>query len=717
MMHRETITWGGTELTLETGRLAKQAAGAVLVTYGETVVLVTVCAARTVKPGMDFFPLVCDYIEKTYAAGKIPGGYLKREGRLSTNETLTCRLIDRPIRPLFPETFRCETQVTSTVLSADCVNDPALCAMIGAGSALHISEVPFDGPVVGVRIGRLDGEFVLNPTFEQQEESELDLTVVVAPSGIVMVEGGAQFVSEDVIVDALDFAQEQCKPVIEMQNRMREAVGRVKREVAEKIVDTDLQQKFRDVVWSHLPETIAIRDKIQRYAALSDLYDTCRATLAESLEDGALDGRDGELKGFYGEFKSEYMRNLILKENVRIDGRGMTDVRPLTLETGVLPRTHGSALFTRGETQALCTVTLGTSHDEQRIDALNGDWRKSFLLHYNFPPFSVGEVKMLRGPSRRDIGHGTLGERGLEQVIPDSDTFPYTIRVVSEVLESNGSSSMATVCGGSMALMDAGVPIASPVAGIAMGLIKEGDDVAVLTDILGDEDHVGDMDFKVVGSAEGISSVQMDIKIKGLSRDVMKQALDQARDARLHILNAMNECISSAREGLSQHAPRIFTILINPDRIRDLIGPGGKHIKGIVEQTGAKIDVDDEGRVNVAAVDEQAAEEAIALVRGYTEEPEIGKVYLGEVVKVVDFGAFVKILPGTDGLLHISELSDKRVGSVTDVVDEGDEVLVKVLDIDRSGKIRLSRKAALSREDEAADEASDEAPVEAESNG
>jgi polyribonucleotide nucleotidyltransferase len=689
--------FGGRELTIETGRMARQANGSVLVTYGETVVLVTACASKSAREGIDFFPLVCDYIEKTYAAGKIPGGYLKREGRLSTDETLTSRLMDRPIRPLFPETFRCETQVMATVVSADKENDPAINAMIGAGAALHISDIPFAGPTAGVRVGRVDGKFIANPTFEEQDESDLDMLIVVGPEGILMVEGEADFVPEQVVVDALQFAKEATAPVMKLVDDLRKKVGKEKRPVADKVIDADLQKEVLALVDGKLEKAITTKEKLDRYAALDELWAETKKALAEKLGADFTDAKARMAKEYYGNAKANFMRTKIIKEGIRIDGRDTTTIRPLSLETSVLPRTHGSALFTRGETQALATCTLGTSHDEQRVDSLTGDWRKSFMLHYNFPAFSVGEVKMLRGPGRREIGHGTLAERGVEKILPVSENFPYTIRIVSEVLESNGSSSMATVCGASMALMDAGVPVSSSVAGIAMGLIKEGDETAILTDILGDEDHMGDMDFKVIGNKDGISAVQMDIKIDGLQMELMADALEQARAARLNLLEQMDACISGPNTQLSVHAPRIFTILISPDRIRDLIGPGGKHIKGIVEQTGVTVDVDDAGKVSVAAIDEQAAAEAIQLIKGYTEEPEVGRVYLGQVVKVVDFGAFVRILPGAEGLLHISELADERVENVKDIVDEGDEVLVKVLNIDRGGKIRLSRKAALAQ--------------------
>ena len=695
-MHRESVMFGSRELTIETGRMAKQAGGAALVTYGDVVVLVTACASNSEREGIDFFPLVVDYVEKTYSAGRIPGGYLKREGRLSNLETLTSRLIDRPIRPLFPATFRCETQIMATVLSFDKENDPAVNAMNGASAALVLSDIPFAGPIAGVRVARVEGTLVANPTYEQRDKADLDILVAVGPDGIAMVEGEAKFVPEDVIVDALEFAQEAVKPVMAMQNKLRELAGKPKRAVLPAKVDEEAKAKLRGLVWDKLGSAIQIKDKLERYATLDALF---AEGLAAFGEEGA--ARKKELKGYYSEFKNDYMRNLVVKEGRRIDGRLPTDIRPITCEVGVLPRTHGSALFTRGETQALVTTTLGTSRDEQRLDTLlNPDSRKRFLMHYNFPPFSVGEVRMLRGPSRRDIGHGTLAERGVEQVLPPSERFPYTLRVVSEVLESNGSSSMATVCGSSLALMDAGVPISGPVAGIAMGLIKEGDSTVVLSDILGDEDHMGDMDFKVVGNRDGVSSLQMDIKIQGLTRGIMERALNQARDGRLHILDKMEEVITEPRADISPFAPRIFTVLINPERIRDLIGPGGKNIRGIIEQTGVTIDVNDDGRVAVGAVDEEAAHEAIRLIRACTEEADIGRIYLGKVIKTVDFGAFVEIFPGTEGLVHISELSDKRVARTEDVVREGDEVLVKVISIDRQGKIKLSRREALARKDD-----------------
>ncbi|GMV40152.1 MAG: polyribonucleotide nucleotidyltransferase [Myxococcales bacterium] len=693
MMIRDSAVFGSSELTIETGRMAKQANGSVLVTHGDVVVLVTACASASEREGIDFFPLTVDYIEKTYSAGRIPGGYLKREGRLSNFETLTSRLIDRPIRPLFPDGFRCETQIIATVLSFDKQNDPAINAMNGASAALMLSDIPFAGPVAGVRVGRIEGQFIANPTYAERGLSDLDLLVAVGPSGIAMVEGEANFLPEAVIVDALEFAQKAARPVIDLQLRLREQAGKPKRVVPPPAVDEALRAQLRELVWDKIAAAIRITDKLARYAALDGIFADAMVALGPDLAP-----RKKELKGYYSDFKSDTMRNLVVQDGVRIDGRQPTDIRQITCEVGVLPRTHGSALFTRGETQALVTSTLGTSRDEQRMDTLlDPDLRKRFLLHYNFPPFSVGECRPQRGPSRRDIGHGYLAERGVERVLPTVERFPYTLRIVSEVLESNGSSSMATVCGASLALMDAGVPISGPISGIAMGLIQEGDKAVVLSDILGDEDHLGDMDFKVVGNREGVSSLQMDIKIEGLTRETMERALNQARDGRIHILEKMEEAIREPRADISAYAPRIFTVLINPERIRDLIGPGGKHIRGIQEATGVTIDVNDSGRVAVGAVDELAAQEAIRLIRGYTEEAEIGKTYLGKVIKTVDFGAFVEIMPGTEGLVHISELSDQRVARTEDVVREGDEVLVKVISIDRQGKIKLSRREALAR--------------------
>jgi polyribonucleotide nucleotidyltransferase len=693
MVTRESVIIGGRRLTIETGRLAKQAGGAALVQYGESVVLVTATAAREPREGVDFFPLTVDYVEKTYSAGKIPGGYFKREGRLSTHETLVCRLIDRPIRPLFPDGFRSETQVIALVLSMDQQNDPSILALIGASAALEVSDIPFGGPVAAVRVGRLDGKLVINPALSELEASDLDLVMAVGPEGIVMVEGGAKFAPEADIVEALLFGQEQAQPILELQRRLRAQAGKPKRAFAPPSQDEALLAKVRAMFGARIEAASTTPIKQERYGAFDTIKDEAVAAFAEEYA-----GRGKEVKGAVEALKREFVRELILEKKKRIDGRGLKDIRPISCEVGVLPCTHGSALFTRGETQALVTLTLGTAHDEQRIEGLTGEEHKRFLLHYNFPPFSVGEVRFLRGPSRRDIGHGALAERGIEPALPVHEVFPYTVRLVSEVLESNGSSSMATVCGSSLAMMDGGMPLTRPVAGVAMGLIKDGRKVRILSDILGDEDHLGDMDFKVVGDKDGISALQMDIKIEGLSRDILDKALDQAREARLHVLGKMAETMAQPREDLSSWAPRITTTEINPDRIRDLIGPGGKNIRGIIEQTGVIIDVADDGKVFIAAKDPQAMKEALALVQRSTEEAEVGKIYLGRVTKTTDFGAFVQILPGLEGMVHISELSDKRVERVEDVVREQDEILVKVVSIDRQGKVRLSRREALGKQ-------------------
>ncbi len=692
MMHRETIDWYGKPLTIETGRIAKQAHGAALVTLGETTVLVTVVAAPIAKEGQDFLPLTVEYMERTYSAGKIPGGYFKREGRPTELEVLTSRLMDRPIRPLFPKGYKFETQIVAMVLSSDRENDPGVASMIGASCALTFSNIPFQGPIVGMRIGRMGSEFVVNPTFTQRDTCDLDIIVAVGPDGIAMVEGQAKFASESMVVDALMFAQEAAIPVMELQKKIAAALNITKRQVPPPPHDEALIAKVRELAWAPMCEALGQKEKFARRDGVIAVHASVKAALAEQYA-----GRDKEIAHAIEKLEAERLRGLILNDHVRIDGRGMTDIRPITCEIGVLPRTHGSALFTRGETQVIVAATLGTSDDEQRLDLLTGDTTRSFMLHYNFPPFSVGEVKRMGSPSRRDIGHGHLAERGVAKILPTKDDgFPYTIRIVSEVTESNGSSSMATVCGSSLALMDGGVPTKSHVGGIAMGLVKEGEKFAVLTDILGDEDHLGDMDFKVVGTTEGITSIQMDIKCQGLNRAIMTQALDQARDARIFIIGKLAECIAKPRENYSQYAPRIYTMKINTERIRDLIGPGGKHIRGICSSTGASVNVEDDGTVTIATSDQAAADKAIAMVRELTDEAEIGRIYLGQVVKIAEFGAFVKILPNVDGLVHISELSDRRVNRVEDVVQEGDEILVKVINIDnRSGKIRLSRREAM----------------------
>jgi polyribonucleotide nucleotidyltransferase len=690
MQQRIEVDFHGRTLTVETGRMAKQAGGSALIQYGESVVLVTATALRAAREGIDFFPLTCDYVEKTFAAGKIPGGFFKREGRQGEKEILTCRLIDRPIRPLFPKGFNCETQVIATVLSHDKENDPDVVSIVGASTALVLSDIPFNGPIAAVRIGRLDGKFVINPT--QSQVPSLDLNIVVAGSrdAIVMVEGGAQMQPEAVVLEALFAAHEAMQPLIEMQEKLRGLAGKPKRLVMQVPVDAALEARVKEIGLPKLKAALQKTAKHERYDALDAAKDEVVGAFAAEAPD-----RIKDVAKAFSKLKKHVVREAILKDGRRLDGRGLADVRPISCDVELLPRTHGSALFTRGETQALVVATLGTSSDEQKIDALIGEHYKRFMLHYNFPPFSTGEVKFLRSPGRREIGHGALAERALAPIIPSEEEFPYTVRIVSEVLESNGSSSMATVCGGSLSLMDAGVPIKAPVAGVAMGLIREGDEVRVLSDILGDEDHLGDMDFKVAGTEAGVTAVQMDIKIGGVTRAIMSKALEQARESRLHILGIMNGTIATPRADLSTYAPRIVTIRIKPDRIRDLIGPGGKVIRGIVEETGAKIDVEDDGTVRVASADGVALEKALDRIRAITAEAEVGRIYRGTVRKIVDFGAFVEIFPGTDGLVHISQLSDERVRKVSDVLKEGDVIDVKVLEVDRSGKIRLSRKDAM----------------------
>jgi len=670
--------------------MARQAGGSALVQYGETVVLVTATAAREARENVDFFPLTCDYQEKTFAAGKIPGGFFKREGRQSEKEILNSRLIDRPLRPLFPEGFRCETQIVATVLSFDKENDADMPALIGASAALEVSDIPFHGPIAGVRMGRIGGQLVVNPMSSQYAESELQLIVAGSRDAIVMVEGGAKMLSEDVVLDALFTAHREMQKILDLQDELRKALGKPKRTVVAPAVDTVLQKRVRDVALPKIRTAMETSGKHERSDAVRQVRTDLLAALATEFPD-----KERDIKGFFEEAHYDAVRGLIVEQRRRIDGRGLADIRPITSEVGVLPRTHGSALFTRGETQALVVATLGTSSDEQKIDALGGEVYKKFMLHYNFPPYSVGEVKFLRGPGRREIGHGALAGRAVEAVMPDEGSFPYTVRVVSEILESNGSSSMASVCGSSLALMDAGVPIKAPVAGIAMGLIREGNEIRVLSDILGDEDHLGDMDFKVAGTADGITAVQMDIKIGGVTREIMRDALYQAREGRLHILGKMKEALGEARADMSTYAPRITTLKIKVDRIRDVIGPGGKVIRGIIEETGVKIDVEDDGTIYIASADGVAMQKAIDWVNRLTAEAEVGKIYKGIVKKIMDFGAFVEILPGTDGLVHISQLAPERVKEVRDVLKEGDEVMVKVLEVDKTGKIRLSRKEAL----------------------
>jgi polyribonucleotide nucleotidyltransferase len=690
-IHRVECELGGRPLSIETGRLAKQADGSVVVRSGDTIVLVTACAALDPKVGIDFLPLTVDYIEKTFAAGKIPGGFFKREGKPSEKEVLTSRFIDRPIRPLFPEGWSCETQLIAVVLSADADNDPDTLAMIGASAALTISNIPFGGPIAGCRIGRVNGKFLINPKDEELDSTDLEIILAASQDAIVMVEGGAQEVSEAEMLEALRLGHQALQPVIAMQRQLAERLKVAKREIVVAPKDEALERQVRDFAAARIQQAFRIPEKLERYRALKEIKTQLLEKLVteESPED-----QGGKVKGIFGDLESEIMRNMIVRDKRRIDGRDYSTVRPISIEVGILPRAHGSALFTRGETQALVASTLGTSDDVQIIDTLLEAGTKHFMLHYNFPPFSVGEVKPLRGPGRREVGHGALAERAVTKVLPPEEEFPYTIRIVSVILESNGSSSMATVCGSSLSMMDAGIPIRSAVAGIAMGLIKEGKEYVVLSDILGDEDHLGDMDFKVAGTQKGITAMQMDIKIAGIPPEVMAQALEQARQGRVHILGEMNKALAQHRPELNPYAPRIMQMKINKEKIRELIGPGGKVIRSIVEQTGVKIDVEDDGTVQLYSSDEASLKKAQRLIEGIVEEAVEGRVYRGKVRKIMDFGAFVEIFPGTDGLVHISQLSPQRVRRVTDVVQEGDEVIVKCIRIDRDGKISLSVKDA-----------------------
>ncbi len=684
-VYRKEIVWGGKTLVLETGKIARQADGAVLVSMGETSVLCTAVAAKSAKPGQDFFPLTVNYQEKTFAAGKIPGGFFKREGRPSENETLVCRLIDRPIRPLFPKEFKCETQVICTVLSHDMENNPDIVAMVGASAALTLSGVPFFGPIAAARVGMIDDVYVLNPTLSQAEESNLDLVVAGTKEGVLMVESEASELSEADMLGAVTFGHQQMQVAIDAIIDLAESAAKEPRDLPQ---DAPESAPMRDTL-SALRDKMAAAyghvDKTERQAAIAEVRAEA-VTLAGDDADTVMVG------SLMKEMESDIVRSDILKTGKRIDGRDTKTVRPIVAEVGMLPRTHGSALFTRGETQALVVSTLGTGQDEQIIDALAGEYRSRFMLHYNFPPYSVGEAGRVGSPGRREIGHGKLAWRAVNPLLPSKDEFPYTMRIVSEVTESNGSSSMATVCGTSLALMDAGVPLARPVAGIAMGLIKEGDDFAVLSDILGDEDHLGDMDFKVSGTQSGITSLQMDIKITSITPEIMQIALDQARDGRLHILDEMSKALTSARDALAESAPKITTIKIPVDKIRDVIGPGGKMIREIVEETGAKIDIEDDGSVSVAAVSQTSSDAALARIRDIVAEPELNEIYDGKVVKTVDFGAFVNFLGARDGLVHISELKNERVAQTTDVVKEGDMVKVKVIGFDNRGKVKLSMK-------------------------
>ncbi|HYT68634.1 MAG TPA: polyribonucleotide nucleotidyltransferase [Vicinamibacterales bacterium] len=691
-MHTRDISVGGRRISIETGRMAKQADGSVLVRSGDAVVLVTACAATNPREGIDFLPLTVDYKENTYASGRIPGGFFKREGKPSEKEVLTSRLIDRPIRPLFPAGWRHETQIIALVLSADAENDTDVLAITGASAALALSTIPFEKTIAGVRVGQIDGKFMINPTFEQRKASQLDLIVAGTNDGIVMVEAGAKEVTEKDMVTALETAHNAIKEIIAGIEALAKQAGKSKKTVAKKEFDKGFYREVEEKAYGPLADAMRIKDKLENYGTVDEVL----ANLVASIPDAEIERRS-EAKAIFKELKEKVMRDEALERGRRLDGRKFDQIRPITIEVGVLPRTHGSALFTRGETQALVTATLGTADDQQKIETMDGEVWKRFMLHYNFPPFSVGEVQFLRGPGRREIGHGALAERALTPMMPEEDKFPYTVRIVSDILESNGSSSMASVCGGSLAMMDAGVPLKKPVAGVAMGLIMDESTgkYAVLSDIAGAEDHYGDMDFKVTGTAEGITALQMDIKVSGINAEIMTKALEQARQGRMFILGKMQETLAQSRSDVSAHAPRIVTIKIPVDKIRDVIGPGGKMIRSIIERTGVKIDVEDNGTVNVASADEASAAKAIGIIQELTATPELNKTYLGKVQRITDFGAFIEIMPGLDGLLHVSEIAHYRVKDVRDELKEGDQVMVKVINIDPSGKIRLSRKALL----------------------
>jgi polyribonucleotide nucleotidyltransferase len=694
--HQISIPLGAMPLEIQIGKLAKQADGAAVVRYGDTVVLTTAVFAKEPKANADFFPLTVDYRENTYAAGRIPGGWFKREGRPTEKEILTSRLIDRPFRPLFPKGFQHETQIIAFVLSADGQNDPDVLALNAASVALTCSLVPFYSPVGAVRVGRLDGQFILNPTNAQREKSELELVVAGTDDAVVMVEGGAREVSEQVLLDAIFFGHGAVRSIVAAQRELQSRAGFARKPewMSEEPYPAEVFSQVRSQWGEPMMAAMTLPSKIASYAEIKAVKKAAVSVVPEEEEEKRI-----QVARAADDLVKVLTRETILDQGKRLDGRRFDEIRPITCEVGLLPRTHGSALFTRGETQALVTATLGTSDDAQIIEEYEGESEHTFLLHYNFPPFSVGETKFLRGPSRRDIGHGNLARRSLSTVLPNEEAFPYTVRVVSDILESNGSSSMATICGGTLALMDAGVPIKAPIAGVAMGLVSDGDRFAILSDIAGQEDHYGDMDFKVAGSYEGITGLQMDIKIKGLSREILERALEQARAGRLHILQTMSSALDRPRPNISPYAPRIFTMQIPRDRIRDVIGSGGKTIRSIIETTGCKIDVEDSGKVSIASADEAAALRAIEIIESLTQEPEIGKVYRGKVRRVEPYGAFVEILPGQDGLVHISELAPYRVRQTTDVVKEGDEVTVKIIAVDPMGKIKLSRKQALSKEE------------------
>ena len=687
---RVELEVGGKTLTLETGRMARQAHGAVLVSCEGTAVLVTAVADTEPRQGIDFFPLTVNFQSKTFAAGKIPGGFFKREGRPPDSDTLASRLIDRPIRPLFPKPFRCETQIVATVLSHDCENQSDVLGMVGASAALTISDIPFNGPMAAVRVGYIDGRYVINPTLQQAEQSRLNLVLAGTRDAVTMVESGSSILSEAEILKAIELGHDEIRRLVALQEELQAQAGKPKRQLAPATKDEDVERLAESFFADKGAAAYAVRSKKARHDALREV----KSALFASLPEGER-LREKEYASAFEGCEKRHVRRMILEDKVRIDGRGLEDIRPIDCQVSVLPRTHGSALFTRGETQGLVVATLGTSSDEQLIDAVEGEYYKKFMLHYNFPPFSTGEAKFLRAPGRREIGHGALAERALVPVLPSVEEFPYTIRLVSEILESNGSSSMASVCGGSLSLMDAGVPVKAAVAGIAMGLILEGDRYAVLSDILGDEDHLGDMDFKVAGTREGVTALQMDIKVQGVTAEIMQQALEQARKGRLHILDCMDKGLSAPRPSLSPFAPRITVIHVNPEKIKDVIGPGGKNIRKIIEQTKTTIDIQDDGSINIASTNEAQTLDAIKMIRALTQEAEVGKVYDGIVRRIMDYGAFVEIFPGQDGLLHISEIEKTKVTSVSDFLKEGDAVPVKVVSIDQSGRIKLSRKAAL----------------------
>jgi polyribonucleotide nucleotidyltransferase len=686
----ESFDLDGKKITIESGRLAKQASGSALVTIGKTKVLVTTCVNKNIKEGIDFMPLTVNYVEKFYSAGRIPGGFFKREGRATEKEVLTSRFLDRPIRPLFPENYFLDTQVIATVVSMDEENDPDMAAMLGVSFSLITSEIPFNGPTAGVRVGRINGEFIVNPTYQEIEKSDTHLVIAGSSDAITMVEGSFDELDEEVLLSAINFGHNKIKELAAFQKSIISQLDIKKIEIPLQNKPEEIIEKIKENVYDELKKCILITSKQERNEAVSSLRERTKTLFSEIYPDN-----ENIIYAVFEDIQKDILRNLILDEGKRIDGRGLKDIRPITCSIDEIPMAHGSAVFTRGETQALVVTTLGTKFDEQIVDAPEKESSKRFMIHYNFPPFSVGEVAPLRGPGRREIGHGSLGEKALRYVIPSKDEFPYTIRVVSEILESNGSSSQATICGATLSLMDAGVPIKSPIAGIAMGLIKENEKVAILTDILGDEDHLGDMDFKVAGTRNGVTALQMDIKIAGVTDDILRKALAQAKEGRITILDIMLKTINEPKKELASNAPQIITIRVKPDKVREIIGQGGKVIKGIIEKSGAKIDIDDTGKVNIYSSDKNSLDIAVAMINDITQEAEIGKIYYGKVRKIMDFGAFVEIFPGTDGLVHISQLDEKRVENVSDFLKEGDEVKVKVIDIDKAGKIKLSIKAAL----------------------